>query len=346
MKLAIRPACLEADSKVLIEAFMRFLNPHYDAPRFEWAYLQNPHGQGRAWIAFDPARDVLVGTATAFPRRARVGDRTVTGWVLGDFCVADGYRSLGPAVQLQRTCLAGVDSGAVSFCYDFPSVSMSAVYARLGVSQTLRRVRLARPLRVDRYVRDRIKHPGVARGVSTTVNLVLALTSRNAPRDATLDTTLHGGSCGDEFSALADEIGTTYGACIDRSAEYLNWRYLSNPFQRYEIMTARHVGVLRGYAVFTQTEEEARIVDLVGIEPDVVVRMLVEAVTALQTKRGACTLSLRLCETHPWLSLLRTCGFRPRESSTIVIYAGLPSPPESGSIERGPWFLMDGDADG
>src|SRR5258707_14285040 len=105
--ISIRPAALDADRKVLVETLARYLNPLSDERRFDWLYRENPHGQGRAWIACGPDNSTIVGMAAAFPRRIWIGGAENVGWVLGDFCVSDQNRSLGPALQLQRACLAG-----------------------------------------------------------------------------------------------------------------------------------------------------------------------------------------------------------------------------------------------
>src|SRR3990172_10896236 len=148
MGVSLRRAHLELDRDLLVDAFRRYINPEYDAPRFDWLYRGNPHGEARVWIAFDPDTK-LVGAAGAFPRRMYVGDREQLGWVLGDFCVNPQYRSLGPALQLQRTFLDQVDSGEMAFWYDFPSSSMMALYRRLRLEPFARLVRLAMQLRVD-----------------------------------------------------------------------------------------------------------------------------------------------------------------------------------------------------
>jgi len=58
------------------------------------------------------------------------------GWVLGDFCFGERFRSLGPALQLQRACLESLAQEPNAFTYDFPSQSMMAIYKRIGIAQS------------------------------------------------------------------------------------------------------------------------------------------------------------------------------------------------------------------
>ena len=158
MKLQIRRADLDSDRNQLVNAFARYLNPRFDATRFNWLYLDNPHGKARAWIAYDAAKsDQIVGAAAAFPRRMYVHEGEDLAWVLGDFCFDPKYCSLGPALQLQRTLFNQVDSGEMSFWYDFPSQKMMAVYRRFHIEPCDQIIRLARPLRVDGKVKHSVQ---------------------------------------------------------------------------------------------------------------------------------------------------------------------------------------------
>jgi hypothetical protein len=343
-KLLIRRADLARDREILIEALSRHLNPMADARRFDWLYKKNPHGEALVWMAFDEENGEVVGSAAAFPRRVYLDTREETVWVLGDFCINSRYRSLGPAVQLQRACIAEVDAGRVAFCYDFPSIGMMAVYKRLGISPFARVLRLARPLRVDRQIEAMIKSPIVAAGVSAMGNLLLATRAFQPFRSGNVTVALHSGECGQEFSDLAREIGSRYGLCVQRSAEYLNWRYLANTYCTYEFITARREGKLMGYAAVGRDENESIIGDLFGIDSPAIIGRLVREVVAVCHRRQVHTVSLPAVESHPWLSLFRQFGFRERESKPMVVYP----PKDDGrarSLENIPWFIMHGDRD-
>jgi hypothetical protein len=340
----IRRADLSMDREILIDALSRYLNPAADARRFDWLYKDNPHGEAQVWIAFDQERGSVVGSAAAFPRRLYLSSREELAWVLGDFCINSEYRSLGPALQLQRTCIAAVDSGKVPFCYDFPSAGMMAVYKRLGINPFARVLRLARPLRIDRQIASVIKAPIIASGMAAVGNLLLATRAFQPLKDGNLTVALHEGECGEEFSDLAREVADRYGVCVQRSAEYLNWRYLANTYCAYEIMTARRNGKLLGYAVIGQSGQECIIADVFAVDSPAIIRRLVKEVVALCRVRGANTVSIPLVESHPWLTLLRRLGFRERESKPMVLYAPNNDILADYLVNK-PWFIMHGDRD-
>jgi hypothetical protein len=264
-------------------------------------------------------------------------------WVLGDFCVSDHHRSVGPALALQRACLADVAAGIIPFCYDFPSPHMMAIYQRLGIKPFGRMVRLRRLLRVDTRLRRIVGRPTLSRGMSTVGNLLLARRIPLAAGVPGLAVSLHQGPCGEEFSEAASRWATLHGVTVQRSAEYLNWRYLANPVCRHEVMTARRDGVLVGYTVFARDGDTATMVDMLAGDTTTVVG-LVRAVVGLGWRQGLDTVTITLLASHPWVDLLKKIGFRERETSPVVVCAS-PAAAHSRVADPPAWLLLYGDRD-
>jgi RimJ/RimL family protein N-acetyltransferase len=345
MNISIRPADLDADRNLVVETLRRHLNPSFDHTRFDWLYRYNPYGPGRSWIALDTDDQTVVGVASAFPRRFYTQRGEEIGWVLGDFCVNDQYRSLGPALQLQRACLEEIGAGTSGFCYDFPSVRMMAIYKRLGVTPYGHLVRLTKLLRVDRKIKEIVKPTILARWVSLVGNSLLEFQLKRLEKNnERLNVAIHAGDCSEEFSFLARWIGNQYGACVQRSAEYLNWRYLNNPLTQYEVLTARTREALVAYAVFTQAGENGLVTDLFGIDDSIILRCIVNHVIVILWQRGVTAVNVALLESHPWMKIFTSLGFKARESLPIIIY-GSASAIQPNTTAEVQWFLMQGDRD-
>ena len=120
MNLAIRPANFEVDRELIINTLFAHLTRLSDASRFRWLYENGPHGRASAWVATNTDDNTIVGVGSAFPRRIYIDRHDCLCWVLGDFCITDLYRSLGPALQLQRVCLSVLETNQGEFCLDFP----------------------------------------------------------------------------------------------------------------------------------------------------------------------------------------------------------------------------------
>lgn len=342
MTLTIRPAALDQDVEAIVKLLAAHVNPRYDAARFEWAYRLNPDGTGRAWAAVETSSGEIVGVAGAIPRRVYVGTEEQPAWVLADFCFAERFRALGPALRLQRTCLEAAAQAGVAFCYDFPAARMMPIYQRLQAKPIGHLRRLVRLLRID----DKLRALGVPSVLATPLgaagNLILTARVTAGGRARGLEIALHPGSCGEEFSVLDRESVDGSATRVGRSADYLNWRFLANPFRSHEIMTARQDGRLAGYLVLARDAVVPAIADL-SPSPRPVTAALVAAAVRLAHRRRAAAISVSVMDSHPAISILAELGFRAREASPVIVCA---APGAPARFERTAWSFTEGDRDG
>jgi GNAT superfamily N-acetyltransferase len=337
----IRTADPEADRGLLTDLLSQNLGPAAGDRRYEWLYLQNPHGRARAWLATEGDTERGLGAAAAFPRTLLVGGSVCHGYVLGDFCIDQHHRSLGLALQLQRACLEQITSTPLLLAYDFPSDRMMAIYRRMRISPAGHIVRWAKPLRVNRKIANLVGSPTLAGLLAAPVNELLEWKDFAALPSGGWTIVGHDGMCMEEFTRLAHSVGSRYGSCVERSAEYLNWRYLRHPIVHHEVLAARHGQELRGYVVFSHTNEDAKIVDLFGFSDTAMWTALVSRVVSLLRDRGVATLSIPTLASSPWAGLLKGWGFHPREAAPVVVYA--PGTVAGSALDASSWFLMDGD---
>jgi hypothetical protein len=219
---------------------------------------------------------------------------------------------------------------------------MLAVYKRLNIEVNLTMIRYARPLRADRKIAEHVPVRTVARGLSAVVNAGLRLhgNTRKHPADWTIAT--EGGPWGGEFTEAAREWSPRTGVCVLRTADYLNWRYQRHPLQSYEMLAARQGDKLCGYLIFHRTGEDSIVDDLLAEDDPVRSALLAEA-TAVARKQGVHTLSVPWLSTHAGRELLEQRGFRPRESSPVVLMALPQLIQRQVSPEIGEWCLTSGD---
>lgn len=342
MSNKIRPAELDVDRPLITDLLTRNLSPNAGGPRFDWLYLQNPHGSARAWVVIEESTGKGIGAAAAFPRRLSIDGSTCLGYVLGDFCIDQQYRSLGLALQLQRACVQHIGATSCTLGYDFPSDRMMAIYRRMQIAPRDQMVRWSKPLRVDRKLRELVKSVRLAGNLAVPINKLLAWKDHAFMSNCGWSIAEHKGDCDEEFTELTCAVRSDYGICVERSAQYLNWRYLRHPVVRHELLTARCENALMGYVVFSQTGEDAKIVDLFGVGDATMWTALVAQVVARLHARGVVTVSAPALATNPWARLLKKWGFHQRERSPIVIYVSEKMNLPSKDLTF-PWFLTDGD---
>jgi hypothetical protein len=338
----IRPAQINRERAALTAFLSTHLSPDATDERYEWLYCKNPAGMARVWVACEAGEGKIIGVSAAFPRRIYCDGKVARGYVLGDFCIHPDYRSLGPALALQRSTLEGLSRESAEFVFDFPSTSMLAIYKRLRIEPQESAIRFAKPLRADRQIQKRIPTKAAGAALAVAVNAALRLRDAGLGRSSAWTITEETALCGDEFTVAFRQWAPRMGICADRSADYLNWRFLQHPQRRYHYLAARKNDRLCGYLIYHWAGEDATIVDLLAEEEQVLKVLLVETI-AVTRGCGVHTLSAPYLGSHPSREVFEECGFQPRESSPVVV---LPLPWNAGSLgerDAGRWFLTHGD---
>ena len=342
-RVCIREGNLDFDRDLLIKAFYQHLTPLSDDRRFDWLYRENPDGLDRVWVAYAPDGKTVIGSGSAIPREIYVAGKEILGCILADFWIDPKYRTLGPALQLQRACMASVAPNTYAFCVDFPQPAMVAIYRRLGILPNTSLVRWAKPLRLDERIRQKVRLPFVSECLSAAGNLVLELRDWRIRRSKDCTVAAHEGEFGDEFTQLSRKVSRSYGSCVARTSPYLNWRYRAHFHHQYSILTARRGQNLLAYVVYVVDQGLGQIVDLFGVpEPDVLASLMAEAAVILR-HTGVPLLSTPIVGPAFLTEALSQCGFYSREGSPVITYA----PPEvlvaNPALNECNWLLMQGD---
>lgn len=345
MKARVRTADLEGDRSPVIRLFQENLNPSFNEKKFDWAYREGPHGTAGLWVLEDEATKRLVGAAAAFPRQMYFGGKEIRGYVLGDFCIHSTFRALGPALQLQRACLEGIGAASGTLWYDFPSDAMTAIYRRLGVAPQSKLVRLAKVLRADRILAKKLKAGPAKRFMEAAANSTLTALDSLRRRSKVLRVNFHEAMCGPEFTRLAEQTCKASEVCIPNTAAHLNWRFLSHPSKRFDILTARNGDTLAGYLVLTRDGDDAQIVSLRSIDDERIVSELVLSALDSMRPSAVVTVSASFLTSDPRTQFFKRLGFRPRESRPVA-FSNSPLPKSQGhESTQAQWHLMDGDRD-
>ncbi len=328
MGIAIRLASLEDEHEQLIEILDRNLpaRPNREIQNRRYA---NPLGPGWSWVAHPKGGSTIAAMASVFPRLFWVdGKKVVCGQVV-EFAVEPMYRSLGPAVLLQRATFEPANSGDVAFCYDCPPHDRGmSTFLRLGMHSSSDVIRYALLLRSDEFLGKRLGTGVWTRPLVATANAVLKARRSSRPVSG-VEICQHNKSFDEEFSCL-DQITPSSGRVRgSRAAEELNWRYLEDPLAargsesvsmgRYRVLTARRAGELVAFAVlFVLRNGMAWIADLFGCVGEFEGALL-EAVIDLCRRTSVIRLDALCAADSSFSSLLENAGFRARERVYRVV---------------------------
>lgn len=324
--LGIRPASLEQDQEQLVKILERNIPGNQDG-HFEWRHQANPAGPGWSWVIYERGSDAIVAMASLFPRRAYLAGKSVLCGQVGEFVVDAPYRSLGPAVMLQRATFEPVNTRALDFCYDCPPHDQGmSTFLRLGMEANTEVGRYALPLRSDEFLGKRLGNGVWTKPLIYGVNAVLSM---RAPKQGMsgLEINEFHGVFDNEFSRLDTAISTSGMIRASRSAEDLNWRYRKNPSLKFHVLVARKAGELVGFVSYILFDERASIVDVFGHHlPDVGVTLL-EAVVDNCRKANLTCLEGYCSQASELKSVFERVGFRLRERAARVVAYARPEDP-------------------
>ncbi|HLV87851.1 MAG TPA: hypothetical protein VKV39_12780 [Candidatus Sulfotelmatobacter sp.] len=322
MGIAVRPVFLADDREEMLELLSRNL-PDLPQGGFDWRYRLNPVGLARSWFVYPQNETRAVAMASVIPRKVYADGREMVAGQVMHFVVDANYRSLGPALLLQRATFEAVDSGELDFCYDCPPHDQGmSTFVRLGMRPSCELTRYALLLRSDDYLARRIGTGFWTRPAVLATNIVLrARTSRSPVRG--VEVSLYEGRFGEEFSVLDRQVSSVGIVRHRRSMEDLNYRYKDNPEFQHRVLVARRNGELSAFAVFVvESNGIASLVELFGRETSEVGPHLIDALVDQCRRENVSAVCAYCSDTAELKSLLHAVGFRPREKvARVVAYA-------------------------
>lgn len=339
----VRSADPVRDKASILAVLRRNIARAGSARRYDWLYLDNPHGRARVWLAEDVHSGEVVGTSAGHPKRAWIDGSSADVLNLSDFAVDASYRALGPAMKLLRATLETARSGEFAFLYEHPNPRMMAVYHRMGgtvVSSWRRWVRL---LELGGQLERRLGSGILPKLAGRAGDLALRARDRLTRPRSSVEVTL-GVPEADGLERLDERLARTTRYRMRRTPDHLSWRYLAHVTDRHEIMWACARGVLIGYLVFkTLPDDVIAVVDLMGEGADALMASLVD----LGRARGAPSLWTTVMRDSPVESVLVENRFIPRgEGPGVVVFAPA-QPNEAQTALQDPrnWWMLEGDED-
>ena len=343
MSLCIRQVDMNVDRERLLAVLQRNLLDVPHASRLPWLYLDNPSGTARSWLLCDEGGSA-VGVTSLFPRAVWMNGKLAICGQVGDFGVDSKFRSLGPALMLQRATFEPVLQNEMAFCYDCPPHDLGmAMFQRLGLSENCRMQPYVKPLRADRHL-QRMLGPGAGKAASILANPVLRLCSRLSNSSRGFEFVSHQGDFGQEFTELDEEIQANDSIRNRRSADDLNWRFRRDPLRSYEVFVARKAGRLLAYAVFTTDREDAFLFDVFGRIQDGVGARLLQALTDILHRRRLQTVRALLTTDDRHGPIFREAGFSPRGfAARVVAFGGPPSAEQTSLLRSASWHFQHSD---
>ncbi|MDE2849523.1 MAG: GNAT family N-acetyltransferase [Acidobacteriota bacterium] len=219
------------DEVAILELFRDCFGEDLSLQRWRWRYLDNPRGGPRISLAF-AADGELVCQYCAYPVRWRGLPPAVpaVGHQVGDTMTRRGARGVGrgPTSILARTSrhfYLTQCNGRVAFNYGFNTGNITKFSTRYVGAHVVE----------DAPCRELPKEAPLGGRRRFGRRYELRRIAERSEVDA-------------GFDDLFERVAERYGLLVERSAEYLRWRYLDCPDEGLELVAAYRRGRLAGWA--------------------------------------------------------------------------------------------------
>ena len=294
---------------------------------FNWQFFDAPGARQRSPFIVGIAEDRIVAANGFMPVRLKVGADRVDGAWSCDTFVSPTMRGVGLGKQLVSRVSA---SHPIVLGYGISDMS-DPIFEKFGwwLDATL----LTYFLPVDER--------GM-RGLAKQVRSKMQRALRGRTTDSSLEITTEQSPRWDDYGALWSRHSGDYACAVERSGEYLRWKYGEHPRHRYIVQQASQRGEARGVLISRHDPKVSVIVDYVGpgTQIEVMVELLAATVEDL-SRRG--TTRIKFESNHqPLKQAMEAVGFLASRYSSrfrVCNTAAIPAAADG-------WLITSGDSDG
>lgn len=302
---------------VLIPTWKEAL-PDLDERRIKWSYEENPAGKAKLYLLRDLHRHQYFGSCVVIPRNYYYNGKELTGGITADFAIKKEYRTLGPALKMQRTI---IDSNDFEILIAFPNRKAEGVQRRAGYKVLGNLVRFIKIFKSAPILKRRYD-PFVSLLASPLIDAYLKIRSIKLNRKRYNDVYITNNKLDKKVEKLYEEVKDEFDFIGHRNLKYLTWRFTLNPFKSYYIFSVKEntSKFLIGYIIYSIEDNIAYITDFLCKDSDINLFNLFDSFTLHCKKTNLYAISLTMIENQAYLELFKKSGFFKEETNSKVLY--------------------------
>ena len=325
----------------------------YTSPEYwQWRYFGNPVADVSVFVARDHRGQIAaMQPVSAYSMSVQGEARRV--YILTGAITHPEHRRRGLFRRLVEAIEQDLSTSPDLFIFTFPNEQSARGFERFRSWHLREYLELfVRPLPSPRLLTSLVQYiarPATERPAS--VELEPAPPLEVGALEITPILSFH-----EELSSLMQRSPLSSARFIERTAEYLNWRYIASPVSRYLVYQAVAGDSIEGYLVMKGATlyglRAGLIVDLVAADHQTARHLLNQAVRTAQAS-GLDVLGYTVGDFRPYIAALRKAGFvripqrlLPRK---FYVYT-FPHPPSASNtlaqtLALVPWYTVWGDTD-
>ena len=292
--------------------------------KYQWFYQRNPYPT-KLWVMKLKGNHKAVGVGGVGYRPFYAGGKTLIGAMGVDFAIDREYRTLGPALQLQRTVIESATKDA-DFLYGFPSDRAEVLVKHAGYHKIGEFTRLIKVLRSRDYLEMAVKNRALAAVTSIPLDLLLRLrsisrllVSGDYYSSDTFENTSH------IYDLLWERLASEDLLMSERNSKFMDWRYFQCPEIKYKIFGLKdHANSLQAFIIYHRRDRKVEIADLVCPQDgkDRVIQSLLWNFEKYSFSAGANLIGINLIGAAGLTQLLRSMGYwhNKKQKQPLYIY--------------------------
>lgn len=308
------------DEQALIELLGGQFSGEGGLEHWRWKLLHWPSTVPNVWLAAAAGKAVF--HYGGIPLRYCLGERIGTAMISVDAMTAPAFRRRGLLTRGARRAFAEWQSHGVAFTLGLPNERWGSRIAATGWQKLFPLQWLVRPLRPEVFAARRLGVPWLRRAtvISNLTRRLLDGRMRKKPEIELENITVADG----RFDELWERCrsGAMFSAVQDSA--WVQWRFLSSPTRKYQVVLARRRGDAVGYyacrIAASADKTSAFLAEVVGLHDDSEVHesLIAAAIENAYAARADVLGALAVPGT-PRYKLLRRAGFLPGPAFTVHI---------------------------
>jgi hypothetical protein len=318
---------------------------------WKWEYEQNPFSP--PIIALARYQGKVIGQEALFFVPMKSGENRFLGAQSVDTMTDSQFRGKGVFSRLARLTLEEGKKRSVPLFYGFPNRnSYSAYVKKLGWLEVTRVQRFIKVMDISSALKARVQSPflcSLLGGMAQPLVKLYFWGKKIKVEDFFLEKVKRFGM---PYDAFWRGVRSRFPLMVDRTSQYMNWRYLDHPSGEYQayFLKKRGSDEILGVAVLRLVQlqyplgsiGEFFVKDWNGETAQVFLTLILN----LLVSQGAAIVASWILSHSPFVSVLKKLGFRLRSQHQALIAI---SP--DGSLEEGylsnpeNWYITSGDYD-
>jgi predicted acetyltransferase len=278
------------DEHQIVTLFREVFGREMSLSFWKWRFVQNPFGQGITKLLFDDNK--LVGHYAVIPMNVQVEDKPVKAVFSMTTMTHPNYAGQGIFTYLAEETYRACQEKGFLFVYGFPNKN-----SYFGFTHKLGWQGQGKMTILEKQLQPKEKKRTIGKAIKQT-------------------------ECFDNtVNLLWDRVKRDYTIIVERTQEFLNWRFVDNPDVSYvKYVVSSNSDHILGYAILKvyirQDMTIGHIVDMLSIAEKEVVKILLEHSFNYFLERGIRYISCWIPKNCFYNSILEEEGFIRKETET------------------------------